>query len=104
MAPRVVCQNEAPSQAVFNHTCGEPFSPDGQKTPLTYVPGRIERGREAQWRPCNLKADPLRDASGWIGQYRRFWEQSFDRLNAYLGGLQAKDARKGKKHVRKPKR
>lgn len=66
--------------------------------------GLIERGRQAQWRPCRLKADPLRDASEWIGQYRRFWEESFDRLDAYLGELQAKDARKGKKHVRKAKR
>ena len=66
--------------------------------------GLIERGREAQWRPCRLKADPLRDASRWIGQYRRFWEESFDRLDAYLAEVQAKDARKGKKHVRKPKR
>lgn len=66
--------------------------------------GLIERGREAQWRPCKLKADSLRDASDWIGQYRRFWEESFDRLDAYLTELQAKDARKGKKHVRKAKR
>src|SRR4029450_2333365 len=45
--------------------------------------GLIERGRKAQWRPCRLAAAPLRDASDWIGRYRRFWGQSFDRLDGY---------------------
>ena len=40
--------------------------------------GLIARGREAQWRPCRLDATPLRDIADWVGQYRRFWEQSFD--------------------------
>lgn len=65
--------------------------------------GLIERGREAQWRPCRLKSDALKDASEWIGQYRRFWEESFDRLDGYLAGLQA-STKKGKRHVRKQKR
>jgi DNA-binding transcriptional ArsR family regulator len=51
--------------------------------------GLITRGREAQWRPCKLKAEPLREAAGWIEQYRQFWEQSFDRLDEYLQRLQA---------------
>ncbi len=51
--------------------------------------GLITRGREAQWRPCKLKAEPLRDAAGWIDNYRQFWEQSFDRLDAYLQRSQA---------------
>ena len=50
----------------------------------------IERGREAQWRPCRLKAQPLKDVSSWLEHYRRFWEESFDRLDAYLAGLQEK--------------
>lgn len=53
--------------------------------------GLIERGRSAQWRPCRLHAEPLRDASDWLEQYRRFWEQSFDRLEAYLNELQHKE-------------
>ncbi len=53
--------------------------------------GLITRGREAQWRPCKLKAEPLQDASAWIENYRRFWEQSFDRLDVYLQELQAKE-------------
>jgi len=46
--------------------------------------GLIEQGREAQWRPCRLEAGPLREVNDWIGKYRRFWEESFDRLDEYL--------------------
>ena len=53
--------------------------------------GLIEQGRQAQWRPCRLKPEPLRDASAWIGQYRRYWEEGFDRLDEYLRELQAKE-------------
>jgi len=53
--------------------------------------GLIERGRKAQWRPCRLKAAPLKKASEWIEEYRQFWEQSFDKLEDYLKELQAKD-------------
>src|ERR1700687_5498109 len=42
--------------------------------------GLIQRGREAQWRPCRLEAAPLGDAAAWLEHYRRFWEESFDRL------------------------
>jgi DNA-binding transcriptional ArsR family regulator len=51
--------------------------------------GLIARGRAAQWRPCRLKADPLRDAADWLEHYRQFWEQSLDRLEDYLRELQA---------------
>jgi DNA-binding transcriptional ArsR family regulator len=47
----------------------------------------IEQGRQAQWRPCRLNPAPLRDVADWIGQYRRHWEESFERLDAYLQGL-----------------
>lgn len=50
--------------------------------------GLIEQGRQAQWRPCRLQAEPLKEVSGWIDQYRRFWEESFDRLDEYLRELQ----------------
>jgi DNA-binding transcriptional ArsR family regulator len=50
----------------------------------------ITRSREAQWRPCQLDAAPLREVADWAADYRRFWEKSFDRLDAYLGELQAK--------------
>src|ERR1700753_515848 len=42
--------------------------------------GLISRGREAQWRPCKLRAEAMKDAANWLEQYRRFWEESFDRL------------------------
>jgi DNA-binding transcriptional ArsR family regulator len=50
--------------------------------------GLITRSRQAQWRPCRLRARPLQDAAAWIEEYRRFWEQSFDRLDDYLADLQ----------------
>src|SRR6266851_1662741 len=53
--------------------------------------GLIARGREAQWRPCRLEAGPLKDAADWLEHYRRFWEQSFDRLEDYLRELQRKE-------------
>jgi len=56
--------------------------------------GLIERSREAQWRPCRLAAAPLKDVSDWLDRYRRFWEESFDRLEDYLRELQKKDAQK----------
>ena len=46
--------------------------------------GLIERGREARWRPCRLKAEPLREVAGWLADYREFWERRLDRLGAFL--------------------
>src|SRR5580658_3085352 len=63
--------------------------------------GLIARGREAQWRPCRLEAGPLKDAAKWIEHYRRFWEQSFDRLEAYLREVQKKEKKNARdKHRR----
>ena len=50
--------------------------------------GLIERGREAQWRPAQLQAGPLKDASQWLETYRENWEDNFDRLEAYLRQIQ----------------
>src|SRR5918995_4838943 len=49
--------------------------------------GLIEQGRHAQWRPCRLTPEPLQDVADWVGQYRRHWEESFERLDAYLREL-----------------
>jgi len=49
--------------------------------------GLIEQGRHAQWRPCRLQPEPLRNVAEWVGQYRRHWEESFERLDAYLHDL-----------------
>ena len=59
--------------------------------------GLIARGRDAQWRPCRLDAGPLKDVADWVDHYRRFWEESFDRLDEYLRELQNKE----KKNVTK---
>jgi DNA-binding transcriptional ArsR family regulator len=50
--------------------------------------GLIEQGRHAQWRPCRLQPQPLRSVADWVDQYRRHWEESFDRLSDYLRELQ----------------
>ena len=63
--------------------------------------GLIARGREAQWRPCRLEAGPLKDVAKWIEYYRRFWEQSFDRLEEYLREVQKKEKKNARdKHRR----
>ncbi len=53
--------------------------------------GLIEQGRQAQWRPRRLQAGPLRDVANWVDQYRRHWEESFERLDAYLREVQGKE-------------
>jgi len=53
--------------------------------------GLIERGREAQWRPAQLKAEPLKDASEWLEHYRENWEENFDRLQEYLRKIQEEE-------------
>ena len=52
--------------------------------------GLIEQGRQAQWRPRRLRAGPLKDIAVWVDQYRRHWEESFERLDAYFRDLQDK--------------
>ena len=63
--------------------------------------GLITKTREAQWRPCKLNAEALKDATDWMEQYRAFWEESFDRLEAYLKTVTAKKPAKGKKNANK---
>ena len=71
--------------------------------------GLITRGREAQWRPCRIEVEALKPVDEWLENYRRLWEERFDRLDAYLRELQAKDTGKGtpkpkeKKHGRRKK-
>jgi DNA-binding transcriptional ArsR family regulator len=52
--------------------------------------GLIERGRQAQWRPRRLRAEPLREIAEWVSQYRRHWEDSFDRLDEFLRDVQSR--------------
>ncbi len=56
--------------------------------------GLISRSREAQRRPCRLEPEPLKEAADWIEHYRRFWSESFDRLDDYLKALQSKPGTK----------
>lgn len=57
----------------------------------------ITRGREAQWRPCKLEAGPLKEVAEWVGGYRKFWEESLDRLDEYLKQLQKKEKTNARK-------
>ncbi len=53
--------------------------------------GLISRGKEAQWRPCRLEAAPMAEVADWVENYRRFWDESLDRLGDYLAELQKGD-------------
>jgi DNA-binding transcriptional ArsR family regulator len=59
--------------------------------------GLIVRGREAQWRPCRIEGTALKDIDDWLERYRRFWDESFDRLDTYLRELQASEKKRGRK-------
>jgi DNA-binding transcriptional ArsR family regulator len=62
--------------------------------------GLVSRGRERQWRPARLEAGPLKEVAEWAVGYRRFWEESYDRLDEYLEELQGKRKGKGDGHER----
>ena len=63
--------------------------------------GLITKTRQAQWRSCRINGDALKDAADWMQQYQIFWEESFDRLEAYLKKVTTKKQARGKKHGRK---
>ena len=64
--------------------------------------GLIRQSRNAQWRPCRLEAGRLKEASDWVGEYRRFWDESFERLNEVLQEMikeeKKSDEDKGRNH------
>jgi DNA-binding transcriptional ArsR family regulator len=65
--------------------------------------GLIARGREAQWRPCRIAPVALKEVDGWLGNFRRFWDQNFNRLDDYLRELKANEpAKAGKRTRHKP--
>jgi DNA-binding transcriptional ArsR family regulator len=104
---RAILDRLASGQATVSELA-EPFEMSGpaisKHLKVLERAGLIQRGREAQWRPCRLVAAPLKDAAEWLEEYRRFWEESFDRLDEYLRELQANEKSapplKGKKHGR----
>jgi len=63
--------------------------------------GLIARSRDAQWRPCRLDATPLKDVADWVAHYRRFWTESFDRLDDYLRVVQKGVQKQARKDLRK---
>ena len=65
--------------------------------------GLVTKTREAQWRPCKLNGEGFKDVADWVEEYRKFWEESFDRLGEYLKTVTEKKNTKGKKHGRNKK-
>ena len=59
--------------------------------------GLISRGRDAQRRPCRIEAARLKEATDWLERYRRFWEESFDRLDSYLHTMKKREKKHGRK-------
>jgi DNA-binding transcriptional ArsR family regulator len=57
--------------------------------------GLITRGRDAQWRPCRLEAAPLEEVAEWAENYRRFWDESYERLDEYLQNLKEREKKNG---------
>jgi len=58
--------------------------------------GLVSRGRQAQWRPCKLEAEPLKDVADWVEEYARFWTESFDKLDDYLKELKTRETKEKK--------
>jgi DNA-binding transcriptional ArsR family regulator len=65
--------------------------------------GLISRGRKAQWRPCRIEPDALKDVDEWLDRYRRFWSEGLDRLEGYLRQLQTSERRRDRKPRKKDK-
>jgi len=63
--------------------------------------GLVSRGRAAQFRPVRLEATPLASAAQWIGGYRRFWAETLDRLDDYVGELKRMEQRHGRKRKKR---
>jgi DNA-binding transcriptional ArsR family regulator len=63
--------------------------------------GLVTKTKDAQWRPCKLNGDGLKEVADWVETYRVYWEESFDRLEAYLQTVTAQKKNKGKKNGRK---
>jgi DNA-binding transcriptional regulator GbsR (MarR family) len=66
--------------------------------------GLIARGREAQWRPCRIEVNALKPVDDWLENYRRLWEERFDRLDVYLKELQAQASEKQNTKPQKTKK
>lgn len=94
--------------AVGEVTVGELAEPFDMSLPaiskhlkVLQVAGLVEQGRQAQWRPCRLRPQPLREVATWMEQYREFLDQSYDRLDEYLRDLQSRPSGKDSNDVAK---
>lgn len=65
--------------------------------------GLITKTKDAQWRPCKINGERLKDVADWMEQYRAFWEEALDRLDEYLRTVTVNNKKKGKKHGRRKK-
>ncbi len=103
---RAIVQRLAQGEATVNELAG-PFAMSvpavSKHLKVLERAGLVERGREKQFRPRTLRPEPLRELSGWLEGYRRFWEESLDRLDDYLKQLQ-RDETEGARHEHGGKR
>jgi DNA-binding transcriptional ArsR family regulator len=87
---RAILARLAASEATVNELA-EPFEISLQAVSrhlkVLEAAGLITRGRTAQWRPCRLEPAPLKDLDGWLERYRRFWTESFDKMDAYIAAI-----------------
>jgi DNA-binding transcriptional ArsR family regulator len=94
---RAILAQLAEGEATVN-AIAEPFSISlpavSRHLKVLEAAGLISRGREAQWRPCRLETQALRNVDDWLSRYRRFWTGSFDRMDAYIAELKRKEKRK----------
>jgi DNA-binding transcriptional ArsR family regulator len=100
---RAIVERLAKGEATVNEIA-EPFNISlpavSRHLKVLEASGLISRGRDAQWRPCRLEPDALRNLDDWLARYRRFWIGSFDKLDAYIAELKTKE----KKNARKTRR
>jgi DNA-binding transcriptional ArsR family regulator len=88
---RAILAHLAAGEATVNELAGQfPITLQAVSRHLKVLEaaGLITRGRNAQWRPCRLRAEPLHDATDWLERYRQFWERSFDQLADHIRDLQ----------------
>jgi DNA-binding transcriptional ArsR family regulator len=94
---RAILARLAEGEATVN-AIAEPFSISlpavSRHLKVLEAAGLISRGREAQWRPCRLETQALKNVDDWLSHYRRFWAGSFDRMDAYIAELKRKEKRK----------
>ena len=91
----LLIRERAASITELSSALGTPKGTVGHHVKVLEKAGLVARGRERQWRPARLRAGPLKEVAEWTERYRRFWEESYERLDEYLDELQGRGKEKG---------